>query len=128
VEPPVTTLPVLFAQDTTTVPATGTPPGADGKQAPPGGMMGGLFFPLALFALFYFVVIFPMSRRQKKEQANMMASIKRGSKVALSSGIVGTIQTIKDGEDEIVIRSEDAKIRVLRSSITRVLGHDENEK
>lgn len=124
----MTTLPVLFAQETTTAPATGTPPGPDGKPAPQGGMMGGLFFPLALFALFYFVVIFPMSRRQKKEQANMLSSIKRGSKVALSSGIVGTIQALKDGDDEIVIRSEDAKIRVLRSSITRVLGQDDAEK
>ena len=121
-------MPVLFAQETTTVPSTGTPEGEGKAAPPPGGMMGGLLFPLALFALFYFVVIFPMSRRQKKEQANMMASIKRGTKVATSSGIIGTIVNIKDGDDEVVIRSEDAKIRVLRSAVTRVLGQDENDK
>lgn len=122
-------MPVLFAQDeTTTTASTGTPEGGGKATPPPGGMMGGLLFPLALFALFYFVVIFPMSRRQKKEQAAMMASIKRGTKVATSSGIIGTIVTIKDGEDEVVIRSEDTKIRVLRSAVTRVLGQDENDK
>lgn len=125
----MTTPPVLFArQDATTAPAPDPASGPDGKPANAGGMMGGLFFPLALFALFYFVVIFPMSRRQKKEQANMMSSIRRGSKIATSSGIVGTIVNIKDGEDEVVIRSEDAKLRVLRSSIAKVLGQDETEK
>jgi preprotein translocase subunit YajC len=121
-------LPVLFAQEeTTTTAATGTPEGGGKATPPPGGMMGGLLFPLALFALFYFVVIFPMSRRQKKEQATIMASMKRGTKVATASGIIGTIVNIKDGEDEVVIRSEDAKIRVLRSAVTRVLGQDEND-
>ena len=120
-------MPVLFAQETITVPSTETPEGGGKSTPPPGGMMGGLLFPLALFALFYFVVIFPMSRRQKKEQATIMASIKRGTKVATSSGIIGTIVTIKDGDDEVVIRSEDTKIRVLRSAVTRVLGQDENE-
>jgi preprotein translocase subunit YajC len=120
-------LPVLFAQDETTTASTGTPEGGGKATPPPGGMMGGLLFPLALFALFYFVVIFPMSRRQKKEQAAIMASMKRGTKVATGSGIVGTIVSIKDGDDEVVIRSEDAKIRVLRSAVTRVLGQDEND-
>lgn len=120
-------LPVLFAQDeTTTAASTGT---AEGGKAtpPPGGMMGGMLLPFLMIALFFIVVILPANRRQKREQAAMMASIKRGTKVATSSGIIGTIINIKDGEDEVVIRSEDAKIRVLRSAVTRVLGQDEND-
>ena len=122
----MTPLPVLFAQDTTTVPSTGTPATPDTKPPAAGGM-GGLLFPLALFALFYFVVIFPMSRRQKREQAQMVASIKQGSKIATTSGIVGTIITMKDGDDEVVIRSEDTKLRVLRSTIQRVIKKDDAE-
>lgn len=82
---------------------------------------------MVMIVLAYVVIFLPMSRRQKKEQAAMMASIKRGTKVATASGIIGTVANIKDGEDEVVIRSEDAKIRVLRSAITRVLGQDEND-
>lgn len=123
----MTPLPLLFAQETTTVPVTGTPSGPETKPPPAGGL-GGLLFPLALFGLFYFVVIFPMSRRQKKEQAAMMASMKQGSKIVTTSGIVGVITSpLKEGEDEVVIRTEDTKIRVLRSTIQKVITKDEPE-
>ncbi len=34
---------------------------------------------------------------------------------------------LKDGEDEITIRSEDAKLRILRSTVTRVVGEEATE-
>ena len=86
-----------------------------------------LLMMMAFFALFYFVVLWPANRRQKKAQAEMIASIKQGAKVATTSDIVGTITNIKDGDDEVVIRSEDTKIRVLRSTIQRVITKDDAE-
>jgi preprotein translocase subunit YajC len=83
---------------------------------------------MMLVMLFLFVVILPMSsRRQKREQEAMLASVKRGSKVQTTSGIVGIVVTAKEGEDEIVVRSEDTRLRMLRSAVVRVLGQDENE-
>jgi len=35
---------------------------------------------------------------------------------------------IKDGEDEVVIRSEDSKLKIIRSSIARVVGEDTDVK
>ena len=96
----------------------------------PGPRPGGIdpmFLIAGLFLLFWLVVLMPMSRRQKKEQAQMMANLKRGSKVLTSAGIVGTVVTIKDGDDEIVIRSEDARLRIKRSTVQVVLGSDEAE-
>ena len=57
----------------------------------------------------------------------MMSTIKRGAKVVTSAGIIGTVVTVKDTEDEVTLRSEDARIKVLKSSIARVLGQDESE-
>ncbi|MBN9518886.1 preprotein translocase subunit YajC [bacterium] len=111
-------LSALFAQD-----AGG---GAVGQgQVPP--FWANPMFLLAMIVLFWVVVILPMSRRQKKEQSQMMASLKRGTKVLTASGIVGTIVTIKDGDDELVIRSEDARIRIKRSTVQMVIGTDEAE-
>ena len=96
---------------------------------PPGDMpfwMNPLFL-IAMFMLFWVVFILPMSRRQKKEQQQMMSTIKRGAKVVTSAGIIGTVVTVKDTEDEVTLRSEDARIKVLKSSIARVLGQDESE-
>jgi preprotein translocase subunit YajC len=84
-------------------------------------------FMIAMMVLFWVVIVLPMSRRQKKEQADMLASIARGAKVLTSGGIIGTVVKATDGEDEIVVRSEDSKFKMLRSSIVRVLGKDESE-
>jgi|SRR3954449_11289038 len=110
-------LSALFAQD------PGVPAGAG--QVPP--FWANPMFLLAMVVLFWVVVILPMSRRQKKEQQQMMSSLKRGSKVVTTAGIIGTVVSVKDTEDEITLRSEDSRIKVLRSSVVRVLGSDEAE-
>ena len=100
----------------------------EGQQ--PGGLLGNpMFLPMiiGLMILFWVIVILPMSRRQKKEQEQMLANLKRGAKILTNAGIVGTVVSAKDGEDEIVIRSEDTKLRVKRSVVVQVLGSDEAE-
>ena len=97
---------------------------------PPGGLFGSPMFPfflIGLMLLFWVIVILPMSRRQKKEQANLLANLKRGTKVLTNAGIVGTIVSAKDGEDEVVIKSEDTKLRIKRNVVVQVLGADEAE-
>ncbi|MBA4065161.1 MAG: preprotein translocase subunit YajC [Isosphaera sp.] len=108
----------LFAED---------PPA---QPQPPQGGLGGPMFPfflIGLMLLFWVVVILPMSRRQKREQESMLANLKRGTKVLTSGGIVATIVAAKDGEDEIVIRSEDTRLRIKRNVVVQVLGSDEAE-
>jgi len=98
--------------------------------AQPGGLFNSPMFPfflIGLMLLFWIVVILPMSRRQKKEQEQQLASIKRGTKILTNAGIVATVVSAKDGEDEIVIRSEDAKLRIKRNVVVQVLGSDETE-
>jgi preprotein translocase subunit YajC len=91
--------------------------------------MGGMapVFILGLVVLFFMMVVFPSSRRQKKEQEKMIATLKRGTKIMTSSGIVGTIVSAKDGEDEIVVRSEDSRFRIKRHAVQAILGSDEAE-
>src|SRR4051794_26663559 len=98
----------------------------DGQPPQGGGLPSMLpLFVLGLVVLFLMVVVFPAQRRQKKEQEATVASIKRGTKILTNAGIVGTVVSAKDGEDEIVIRSEDSKLRIKRSVVVQVLGSDE---
>ena len=97
------------------------------QPQPQGGPQGSpfsnpMFLMIGVFMLFWIVVILPMSRRQKKEQEKLLSSVSRGSKILTTSGIVATVVTIKDGEDELVIRSEDTKLRIKRTAIQQVLG------
>lgn len=84
-------------------------------------------FLLLMMGLFFLVVMLPAQRRQRREQQNMMANIKRGTRVVTSGGVIGTVVTVKENEDELTLRSEDTRIKVLKSSVIRVLGQDENE-
>jgi preprotein translocase subunit YajC len=52
--------------------------------------------PFALvLAIFYFVILMPMKRRQKKVQ-EFLGALKEGDKVVTSGGIYGSIAKIKD--------------------------------
>ena len=109
----------LLGQD----PAGGGGPGG-------GGLFGNPYAPMliiGMFALFWIVVILPASRRQKKEQQKMMSTLTRGSKVVTSAGIVGIVVAIKDGDEEVTIRSEDSKLKILRSTIVKILGSEPAE-
>ena len=102
----------------------------DPAPAPGGGLFSSpMFLPfmIGLMLLFWVVVILPMSRRQKKEQEQLLTNLKRGTKVLTNGGIVGVVVSAKDGEDEIVIRSEDSKFRIKRNVVVQVLGADEAE-
>jgi preprotein translocase subunit YajC len=107
----------LFAED---------PP----KQVPaenPLGIFGNPLFMIAALMLFFFVIMWPAQRRAKREQQQLLSAIKPGTKIVTSSGIIATVVKVKEGEDEITVKSEDTKLRILRSTVLRVLGDDPAE-
>ena len=71
---------------------------------------------LLIFGVFYFLLIMPQQRRQKKWQA-MLKEIKPGDKVVTSGGLTGVIMSVKD--DAVVLRvpPDNIKLEVARSSI-----------
>jgi preprotein translocase subunit YajC len=84
-------------------------------------------FLMAMMVLFFFVVMWPAQRRAKREQQQMLSALKPGIKIVTSAGIVGTVVKVKEGEEEITVKSEDARLKVLRSSVIRVLGEETAE-
>jgi preprotein translocase subunit YajC len=82
------------------------------------------FMPMIIILfVMYFVMFLPM-RRQKQQMALMLAAIKKGDKVLTSAGLIGTVVTIKENEDEMTLRSDETKIRVLKSTIIKVYADD----
>jgi preprotein translocase subunit YajC len=80
----------------------------------PGGFT--LFLPLILImVIFYFLMILPAQRRQKKT-AEMLNNLKTGDKVITNGGIYGTIVGLES--DSVLLRvAEQVKIKVSRSAI-----------
>ena len=95
------------------------------QQAPAGlGWLGGIAPIIFIFAVFYFVLIMPQQRRQKKWQG-MLESLKAGDKVTTSGGLRGTILSLKD--DGVVLRvpPDNLKLEVTRSSIVSLTTSEE---
>ena len=92
-----------------------------------GGMMAVImqFLPIvAIFILFYFLLIRPQQKRAK-EHAAAISAVKRGDTVVLSSGMIGKVTRVKDdGELEVEI-SEGVRVRVVRSMVAQVLSKTE---
>src|ERR1700739_5070436 len=83
-------------------------------SAQPSGIA--LFLPLILImVIFYFLMILPAQRRQKKV-AEMLKALKNGDKVITNGGIYGTVVGLED--DAVQLRIADQrKIKVSRSAI-----------
>ncbi len=90
-----------------------------------GGIAGSapILMMVAIFAIFYVLLIMPQQRRQKKWQA-MLAQIKAGDRVVTSGGLTGVIMSVKD--DAVILRvpPDNIKIEVARSSIVTLTTAD----
>lgn len=72
---------------------------------------------LALVAMFYVLLIRPQQKRFKEHSA-MLAGLKKGDKVVTNGGLIGKVDKIKDGNDEVVVDLGDGiKVTALRSGI-----------
>ena len=86
------------------------------------GIVG--FLPLILiFAVFYFLLIMPQQRRQKKWQA-MLTELKAGDKVITSGGIRGTILSVKDDAVQLRVPPDNLRIEVARSAIVSMAAEE----
>ena len=90
---------------------------------PQGGSSGALAFGLqmvAIIAIFYFLIIAPQRKAQKKHQQTL-AGIKKGDEVMTEGGIIGQVIFVQD--DRLTIRTaENTRIVVARAKINRVLN------
>ena len=86
-----------------------------------GGMMAVImqFLPIvAIFILFYFLLIRPQQKRAK-EHATAIGAIKRGDTVVLSSGMIGKVTRVEDAEVNVEI-APSVNVRVVKGMIAEV--------
>ena len=101
-------------------------------QAPAGGrstLLPFVFQIVAIFAIFYFVMIRPQ-QKQRKDHEERLRNLKRGDEVVTSGGIIGKVVHIAapTGEgksatmdDRITIKSDESRLVVERGRIAKVL-------
>lgn len=117
----------FVAQDLKTEQAAPANPGDDAGKAPVepvNPLYQMVFMGLTIAILFYVMMVRP-NQRKEKERKSLLESLKKNDHVVTIGGIKGVIASVNQGDDEIVLRVDEttgAKLRVMRSSIARVIS------
>jgi preprotein translocase subunit YajC len=89
----------------------------------PGNTLISLVPFILIFVIFYFLLILPQQKRQKKMKA-MLDALKKGDKVVTASGIWGTVANM--GKETVTLQiADNTKIKVQRDAIARLRTDDE---
>jgi preprotein translocase subunit YajC len=92
--------------------------------------MGPFLFQLvAIFAIFYFLMIRPQ-QKQKQRHEQALRELRKGDEVVTAGGIIGEVihikESVKDGEpsttmeDRVTIKSGESRLVIERGRIARV--------
>jgi len=73
---------------------------------------------IAIFVMFYFLLIRPQQQKAKQHAA-LIAAVKRGDVVVLSSGVIGKVTRVEEAEVNVEI-APSVNIRVVKGMIADV--------
>ncbi|MGI4878452.1 MAG: preprotein translocase subunit YajC [Janthinobacterium lividum] len=77
------------------------------------------FVPLvAIFVIFYFLMIRPQQRRAKAHKA-MLDAVKKGDEVVTGGGLIGRVTRVQDTELEVEV-APTVKLRVVKGTLSEV--------
>jgi preprotein translocase subunit YajC len=75
---------------------------------------------LLIFAIFYFLLLAPMRKRQKAHQA-MLGQLKRGDRVVTNGGLIGEISAVEEKVVHLKL-ADNVRVRVTKSAIAGLEG------
>jgi len=94
-------------------------------QPTPNAGMANILFLVAIFGIFYFMLIRPQQKQQKKHQ-EMINNLNKNDEVVTLGGMHGTIINVK--EKTFVLRVDDnVKIEVDKNSISYIVKARQKE-
>jgi preprotein translocase subunit YajC len=96
-------------------------------QAQGGGGMSLLIMFVPMIAIFYFLMILPQQKKQKKWQA-MLDQLKTGDRITTSGGLRGTIMALKDDCIHLRLPPNNLVVEVTKAAVTYVSTAEEEKK
>ncbi len=81
---------------------------------------------LAIFAIFYFLLIRPQSKERERHE-EMLKGVSKGDEIVTNGGIIGTV--VHAEENRLTVRTGDnTRITVDRNRIAQVLGDEKKQR
>lgn len=95
--------------------------------AAPGMGLENILFMVAIFAVFYFLLIRPQQKRAKQHR-EMVAGVRRGDTVVTGGGLIGKVSKVESGEECVVELGDGMRVRVVTSTLSDVRSKNEPVK
>ena len=85
------------------------------------------FVPIILvFAIFYFLLIAPMRKRQKALQ-NLVENLKKGDHVVTNGGLYGTVVGVE--EKAVIVKiAENVKVKIAKSAVAGLADQEGSDR
>lgn len=85
-----------------------------------------LLMPIVMIGVLFYLLIVRPEKRKQADVAQMQANLKKNDHVVTAGGMLGVVVIASQGSGEVTLRVDDnnTRIRVLRSSILRVVSGD----
>ncbi|NVN13213.1 preprotein translocase subunit YajC [Nguyenibacter vanlangensis] len=101
-------------------PAHAQTAGGEGGFLSAGGLMSILPY-VAMFVIFYFILIRPQQQKQKQLRSQL-AALRRGDRVLTAGGIIAVVQKVREDSNEIEVEiAPNVRVTVLRETISSVV-------
>ncbi len=86
------------------------------------------FVPLiAIFAIFYFLIIRPQSKKMKDHQ-ELVNNLKTGNKIVTNGGIIGVVKEVLVKENQVEIEiAEGVRVKIMKNYVSDFV-QEENKK
>lgn len=83
---------------------------------------------ILIFAVFYFLLIRPQEKR-RRNQEELVSSVKRGEYIVTNSGIFGKVISINDNDNTLYIEiAKGVEIKALKTSIADIVSRAKKDE
>lgn len=89
-----------------------------------GGFLASMLPLIAIFVIFYFLLIRPQQKRAKEHKL-MVENLRRGDQVVTAGGLLAKVTKVGEGDEVEAEIAKDVKVKLIRSTITAVLSKTE---
>ena len=89
-----------------------------------------MLMPIVMIGVLFYVLMVLPEKKKRNEIGRMQEGLKKNDRVVTIGGILGVVVNAPSGSDKVTIRVDETnntRIDVLRSSISRVLSDEKQE-
>jgi preprotein translocase subunit YajC len=99
-----------------------------GQPAGQSSPLGFLLPIILIFAIMYLLIFRPQAKKQKEHQL-MVKNVQKGDQVITAGGILGTVAGVAEKDNFVILKiDENVKVKLIKTSIARVLTKEETQK